>query len=68
MLPTNSLDDVEIAMALEERVGVSIPEDLLNADLTVGDLLQTLETVLAARRALPATGEPTGRINPVSKA
>jgi hypothetical protein len=68
MLPTNSLDDVEIAMALEERVGVSIPEDLLNADLTVGDLLQTLETVLAARRALPATDEPTGRINPVSKA
>jgi hypothetical protein len=41
---------------------------LLNADLTVGDLLQTLETVLAARRALPATDEPTGRINPVSKA
>jgi hypothetical protein len=68
MLPTNSLDDVEIAMALEDRFGVSIPEDLLNADLTVGDLLQTLETVLAARRALPATDEPTGRINPVSKA
>jgi hypothetical protein len=68
MLPTNSLDDVEIAMALEDRFDLSIPEDLLNADLTVGDLLQTLETVLAARRALPATDEPTGRINPVSKA
>jgi acyl carrier protein len=45
----DSLEDVEIAMALEERFHISVPEDLMEGDWTVGDLFQAVEELLAAR-------------------
>ena len=53
-LGADSLEDVEIAMALEDRFNVSIPESLLEGrDWTVGDLLATLEQLLAAQKTGP---------------
>jgi acyl carrier protein len=49
-LGSDSLDDVEIAMALEDRFQISVPEDAMAPDLTVGDLMRILEELLAARQ------------------
>ena len=39
----DSLDTVELAMALEEKTGVNVPDDLMPTFRTVNDLLAYLE-------------------------
>lgn len=38
----DSLDTVDLAMALEEKTGVNVPDDLMPTFRTVGDLLDYL--------------------------
>ena len=47
-LGADSLEDVEIAMALEEHFHLSIPDEQLEAVSTVGDLLETIGELLAS--------------------
>ncbi len=42
-LGADSLDAVELSMALEEEMGVSIPDDQLAQFVTVGDIVSFLE-------------------------
>lgn len=42
-LGADSLDAVELNMAIEEELGVAIPDEELAAMATVGDLVQYLE-------------------------
>ena len=42
-LNADSLDAVELNMALEEKCGVSIPDDKLGEMKTVGDIVRYLE-------------------------
>ena len=39
----DSLDTVELSMAIEDKLGVSIPDGLMATMLTVGDLLNYLQ-------------------------
>lgn len=39
----DSLDTVELAMALEEKTGVNVPDDLMPTFRTLNDLLAYLE-------------------------
>ena len=38
----DSLDSVELAMALEDKAGVNVPDDMMATFRTVGDLLDYL--------------------------
>ena len=38
----DSLDSVELAMALEEKTGVNVPDDIMPTFRTLGDLLAYL--------------------------
>lgn len=42
-LDADSLDAMEINMAIEERIGVSIPDDKLTEIKTVSDILEFLK-------------------------
>ena len=42
-LGADSLDSVEVIMALEEKYGVSIPDDKAEKLRTVGDLIKYIE-------------------------
>ena len=48
-LDADSLDLVEVVMALEERVDISIPEDELGDITTVGQAIDVVLTKVAAR-------------------
>ena len=39
----DSLDTVELSMAIEDKLGVSMPDGLMATMLTVGDLLKYLQ-------------------------
>jgi acyl carrier protein len=58
-LGSDSLDDVEIGMSLEDRFHISIPEESMAPDLTVGDLMQIVGEQLALRSNEPKRQEPT---------
>jgi acyl carrier protein len=45
-LGADSLDVMEIVMAVEERFGLSLPDEMSERVSTVGDLLETLADVL----------------------
>lgn len=54
-LAADSLDSVEIIMALEERFGVELSEESARGLLTVGDLVDLLEKeLLSLRSGVPA--------------
>ncbi|OEV05753.1 phosphopantetheine-binding protein [Streptomyces oceani] len=50
-LDADSLDLAELAMALEDRIGVSVPEQDFKQVATVSDTLDLLEQHLAAARS-----------------
>ena len=39
----DSLDTVELSMAIEDKLGVSMPDGLMATMLTIGDLLKYLQ-------------------------
>ena len=43
----DSLDTVELSMALEEKLGLNVPDDLLATFATVGDLYAYLKKLTA---------------------
>ncbi len=45
-LGADSLDKVEIIMAIEERFSISVPDELAEKVSTVGDLFETLAEML----------------------
>ncbi len=45
-LEADSLDAVELNLALEEEVGVSIPDEQLKEIRTVGDIVRYLESAV----------------------
>lgn len=45
-LGADSLEIVEIAMTVDERFGVSVPDEVLEKVSTVGDLFETLADLL----------------------
>jgi acyl carrier protein len=45
-LGADSLDIVEIIMTVDERFGVSVPDEIAEKVSTVGDLLETLAELL----------------------
>lgn len=47
----DSLDDVEIVMAVEERFDVTIPDEASERVASVGDLAQLLADLLADKKA-----------------
>ncbi len=47
-LGADSLEDVEIIMALEERFNLSIPDEVSEKISTVGDIFETLAELLGA--------------------
>ena len=52
-----SLDVLEVGLTLEADLGLSIPERALSRVRTYGDLVETVLTLVRARRELPG-GEP----------
>lgn len=42
-LGADSLDAVEISLAIEERTGIAIEDDALNSIKTIGDIVRYLE-------------------------
>ncbi len=48
-LGADSLDKVEIMMSVEERFGVSVPDEIAERVLTVEDLFQVLADLLEQR-------------------
>jgi acyl carrier protein len=48
-LGADSLTEIEVGMALEERFSLSIPDDQLENVRTVGDVYELLAKLLAAR-------------------
>ena len=42
-LEADSLDAVEIIMAIEEEYGIEIPDDAISSIVTVGDAVEKLE-------------------------
>ena len=61
-LGSDSLDDVEIGMTLEDRFHISIPEEIMTPDLTVEELMRIVGKQLAARSDEPKRGEPAHRV------
>lgn len=51
-LGADSLEQVEIAMALEEKFGTCLADEQMEAVKTVQDLFDCLEAALASERAL----------------
>ena len=49
-LGSDSLDDVEIIMSVEERFSISVPDELAERVSTVGDLFELLGGLLEKRR------------------
>jgi len=45
-LGADSLDVVEILMTVEERYGITVPDDVVMSIKTVGDLKKMLKTLL----------------------
>ena len=56
-LAADSLDVLEVGLTLEADLGLSIPERALSRVRTYGDLVETVLTLVRARRELPG-GEP----------
>jgi len=50
-LDIDSLDLVEVALALEDTFGFTLPEDDLDNIVTVGDIVSLIETKLKVRSA-----------------
>ena len=50
-LQADSLASVEIVMALEDCFDIEISEELASRLVTVGDLIQAIEVMLASKRA-----------------
>src|SRR5438876_4029905 len=50
-LAADSLDLVELAMALEAEFGIMVPERILDRVRTYGDLVQAMGLLIRARRA-----------------
>jgi acyl carrier protein len=53
-LAADSLDLVELSLALEEALGISLPERRMAAVRSYGDLLATVEALVRERRVTPA--------------
>ena len=53
-LSADSLTVIEIAMAIEERFNISIPDEQWETVSTVGDLFETLAKLLATRSRVSA--------------
>jgi acyl carrier protein len=49
-LGADSLEDVEIVMALEERFNLTIPDEMTERISTVGDLFEAIAELLEKRR------------------
>lgn len=54
-LGADSLDLVELIMALEEKFGIDIPDESAEQLVTVGDSLEYLEKVLAEKQETEGT-------------
>jgi acyl carrier protein len=54
-LGADSLDLVELIMALEEKFGIDIPDENAEQLVTVGDSLEYLEKVLAEKQETEGT-------------
>lgn len=52
-LGADSLEDVEIIMALEEHFHISIPDEITERIVTVGDIFETLVELLEGRGNRP---------------
>lgn len=50
-LDIDSLDLVEVALTLEDALGLTLPEDDLDTVTTVGDIVSLIETRLKVRSA-----------------
>ena len=50
-LMADSLDEVQIVMALEEQFGVTVPDEMSERVTTVGSLVQLLADVLDGKKA-----------------
>lgn len=50
-LAADSLDLVELALALEERFGIGVPEHILDRVRSYGDLVETAVDLIRSRRA-----------------
>jgi acyl carrier protein len=50
-LDIDSLDLVEIALALEDALGLSLPEDDLDGITTIGDVVSLIEAKLKVKSA-----------------
>ena len=57
----DSLDTVELSMAIEDKLGVSMPDGLMATMLTIGDLLKYLQENKSA--LLPVRNNPNGLFN-----
>ncbi len=53
-LDADSLDLVEVVMALEERFSISVPEDKLDGITTVGEAIDLVIGIAEAAEAEPA--------------
>ncbi len=53
-LGADSLDKVEIIMTVDERFGITVPDEVAERVATVGDLFETLGELLAKRQGRPA--------------
>lgn len=54
-LGADSLTTIQIAMAVEERFNLSIPDDQWESVSTIGDVFETLAKLQATRSATKAT-------------
>jgi len=50
-LDIDSLDQVEVALALEEALGLTLPEEDMDEVTTVGDIVSLIEAKLKVRNA-----------------
>ena len=64
-LAADSLDLVELAIALENEMGVTIPESTIDEVRTFGDLLATVHTLIRQRRKAEVRAGKTASPAPV---
>lgn len=57
-LAADSLDLVELALALEERFGIGVPEHILDQVRSYGDLVETAVNLVRSRRAAESRSAP----------
>jgi acyl carrier protein len=57
-LNADSLDKVEIIMSLDERFGVTVPDETAERVSTLGDLFEMLADLLAKRGGRPIGAAP----------